>query len=138
MKQRVTIQSTVAAPVDKAWQCYTEPDHIVKWNFAADTWHCPKAQNHLQKGGKFCFTMAAKDGSMSFDFEGRYDEVTLHQRIAYTMADGRKAEVVFNGNGNVTTVVCTFDPENMNPLEMQQAGWQAILNNFAKHAETDL
>lgn len=135
MKPKITIQATVAAPLAKAWQCYTEPAHIVNWNFAIDTWHCPKAENDLRTGGKFSFTMAAKDGSFSFNFEGVYDEVALHKKIAYTMPDGRKAEVLFEPNGNETTVTTIFDPEDMNPVEMQQGGWQAILDNFKKHTE---
>ena len=135
MKPKITVQTTVAAPVAKTWQCYTEPVHIVNWNFAIDTWHCPKAENDLRAGGKFSYTMAAKDGSFSFDFEGVYDEVSLHKKISYTMADGRQAEVLFEANGNETSVTTTFDPEDMNPLEMQQGGWQAILDNFKKHTE---
>jgi hypothetical protein len=29
----------------------------------------------------------------------------------------------------------TFDAESENPIEMQRAGWQSILDNFAKHVE---
>ena len=29
----------------------------------------------------------------------------------------------------------SFDPENENPVDMQQAGWQAILNQFKQYAE---
>jgi hypothetical protein len=32
-------------------------------------------------------------------------------------------------------VKITFDPETENPIELQQAGWQAILNNFKYYAE---
>lgn len=135
MKPKITIQTTLAAPVDKAWQCYTEPAHIVNWNFAAESWHCPKAENDLRQGGKFCYIMAAKDGSFSFDFEGVYDEVELNKRIAYSLADGRHVEVLFDSNGTETTVITNFDPEDLNPVEMQQGGWQAILDNFKKHTE---
>jgi uncharacterized protein YndB with AHSA1/START domain len=79
--------------------------------------------------------MAAKDGSFSFDFEGVYEKVIPHQLIEYGMSDGRKVKVVFEQKGDAVHVLESFDAENINPVEMQQAGWQAILNNFKKHAE---
>jgi uncharacterized protein YndB with AHSA1/START domain len=81
--------------------------------------------------------MAAKDGSFSFDFEGIYDEVNAHKLISYTMADGRKAAVVFSAKENETAVREIFDAETMHSLEMQRFGWQAILNNFKKYTESN-
>ena len=95
----------------------------------------PTAVNDLRVGGKFSYHMAAKDGSFGFDFEGIYDEVIPEKKIAYTMGDGRKAVVLFEANGNQTTVTETFDAETINSVELQQGGWQAILNNYKAHAE---
>lgn len=134
-KTTITVEALINAPIEKVWECWTAPEHIIQWNRASDDWHCPKAVNDLKVGGHFSFTMAAKDGSFSFDFEGNYDEVVENKRIAYTMSDGRKAEVTFKEDGNSTHIVETFDAENMNPFEMQRAGWQAILDNFKKYAE---
>lgn len=135
-KTAITVQNTVNVPIEKAWQFWTGPEHIMQWNNASDDWHTPKASNDLQKGGKFVFTMASRDGSFSFDFEGVYDEVIDNHRIAYTMSDGRKAEIIFQADGDNTHIVETFDAENMNSHEMQRAGWQAILDNFKKYAES--
>ncbi|MEN9569782.1 MAG: hypothetical protein RL172_1013 [Bacteroidota bacterium] len=133
--QAITVQATVNAPVQKVWECWTSPQHITQWCHASDDWHAPKASNDLSAGGKFSTTMAAKDGSFSFDFEGVYDTVHLHQHIAYTMEDGRKVQIDFIPAANSTTVIETFDPENINPADMQQQGWQAILNNFKTYTE---
>jgi uncharacterized protein YndB with AHSA1/START domain len=111
------------------------PEHITQWNHAGDDWHCPAATNDLRVGGSFVATMAAKDGSVSFDFIGIYDEIVQHASIAYHMPDNRKVEVSFRSVGDATEVIETFDPENEHPPEMQQAGWQMILDNFKKHAE---
>ena len=46
--------------------------NVMNWNNASDDWYCPKAENDLKEGGKFAFTMAAKDGSFSFDFGGDF------------------------------------------------------------------
>jgi uncharacterized protein YndB with AHSA1/START domain len=135
-KTTVTVEALVNAPVEKVWATWTEPQHITKWCQASDDWHAPYAENDVRKDGKFKTTMAAKDGSFSFDFEGVYTEAQKHKVIAYVMSDGRKVRVTFTPQGNQTRVVETFDPEGQNPVEMQRAGWQAILDNFKKYTET--
>ncbi|PFP30583.1 polyketide cyclase [Bacillus sp. AFS073361] len=133
--EKITVQTTVHAPVEKVWEHWTEPKHITQWNNASEDWHTPFAENDLTVGGKFLTRMEAKDGSFGFDFGGVYDEVKLNEVISYTMGDGRKVSVTFKGQGNETEVIETFDAETTNPIEMQQAGWQAILDNFKKYTE---
>jgi uncharacterized protein YndB with AHSA1/START domain len=133
--EQITVKATVHAPVEKVWEYWTEPKHITKWNNASDDWHTPIAENDLTVGGKFLTRMEAKDGSFGFDFGGIYDEVKLNEAISYTMGDGRKVNITFKGHGNETQVIETFDAETTNSIEMQQAGWQAILDNFKKYSE---
>jgi len=133
--EKITVETTVQAPLEKVWKCWTEPDHIKIWNAASDDWHTPIAENDLRPGGKFLSRMEAKDGSFGFDFAGVYDEVNLHEVIAYSLGDGRKVTITFKGKDNETNVIETFDPDPSNPIEMQQQGWQAILDNFKKHVE---
>ncbi|CAH2713055.1 hypothetical protein BACCIP111895_00188 [Neobacillus rhizosphaerae] len=133
--KKITVATTVQAPVEKVWKYWTEPTHIREWSAASDDWHTPFAENDLRAGGKFLSRMEAKDGSFGFDFGGIYDEVKLHEVIAYTMGDGRKVKITFKGRENETEVIETFDAETENPIEVQQQGWQAILNNFKKYAE---
>ncbi|MEH7073601.1 SRPBCC family protein [Neobacillus drentensis] len=132
---KITIQATVHAPVEKVWKYWTEPAHIKKWNSASEDWHTPIAENDLRVGGKFLSRMEAKDGSFGFDFGGIYDEVVLHELISYTLGDGRKVHIAFKGDEKATEIIETFDAETTNPIEMQQQGWQAILDNFKKYAE---
>lgn len=132
---KVTVQAVIQAPIEKVWSRWTEPKHIMKWNQASEDWYAPKAENDLRAGGKFLTRMEAKDGSMGFDFEGVYDEVKTHELISYTMEDGRKVEITFIGQGSETKVVETFDAESTNPVEFQQAGWQAIMNTFKAYTE---
>lgn len=132
----ITVSATVQAPLHIAWEVYTNPKHIVQWNFASDDWHCPSATNDLRVGGQFSWRMAAKDGSFAFDFEGEYTNVEPQERLAYRFGD-RQAEVTFEPVApDRTRVTVTFDPETDNPEEMQRDGWQAILNNYKKHAES--
>ena len=131
----ITIESSIHAPVKKVWAYWTEPAHIVKWNAASDDWHTIRAENDLRTGGKFSSRMEAKDGSMGFDFGGIYDLVKEHAFIESMLGDGRKMKVVFTPNGDSTHVSESFEPEKMNAIEMQRAGWQAILDNFKKYTE---
>ena len=133
----ITIQALVKAPIEKVWQFWNEPQHIMNWAFASEDWETPAAQNDLQVGGKFVTTMAAKDKSASFDFNGVYTKVDNHETIEYTMDDGRKVSVKFKIVSDGVQVTETFDPENENSDEMQRAGWQAILNNFKKDVEAN-
>lgn len=135
--KRIVIKTEIKQPVDKVWEMYTIPKHIVCWNNASEDWHTPHAENDLKVGGKFLFRMEAKDGSAGFDFEGVYDKVIKNELIAYSLADGRKVEVVFASNNTKTYITIMFDPEKTNPLDMQQAGWQAILDNFKNYVEKD-
>ncbi|PWT72509.1 MAG: polyketide cyclase [Bacteroidetes bacterium] len=136
--KEITVETTINAPVEKVWECYTNPKHVTQWNHASDDWHSPKAENDLRPGGKFNYRMEAKDGSFGFDFGGVYDEVKQNRRIRYTIGDGRHVDVKFEEAGNKTKVVTIFEAESVNDPEMQRGGWQAILDNFKKHVETEL
>lgn len=135
-KTSITVEAVVNAPIEKVWKAWSEPQHITKWCAASDDWHAPAAENDLRTGGKFSTTMAAKDGSMSFDFNGIYTNVKNHDVIEYDIADGRKVKITFAANGNETKVTETFEAEGTHPIEMQRGGWQAILDNFKKYTES--
>jgi uncharacterized protein YndB with AHSA1/START domain len=134
-KTTITVQNTVNAPVDRVWVYWTSPEHIVNWCAASDDWHTPWAENDLRAGGRFISRMEAKDGSIGFDFGGVYDEVKPNKLISYTMDDGRKVIIHFNVTGTHTTVEENFEAEDVNSVEMQRGGWQAILDNFKRYVE---
>jgi len=134
-KTVITISATINAPIEKVWKCWTTPENIMQWNQASPDWHCPASAVDLKIGGKFSATMAAKDGSFAFDFWGTYDDILENELLMITMGDGRKWKTTFASNGDVTEVVESFEAENQNPIEMQQGGWQAILNSFKAHTE---
>ena len=134
-KQTITIETTVNAPVEKVWKMWNAPEHITQWATGSPDWHTPYAENDLRVGGKFLSRMAAKDGSASFDFIGTYDEVQINKAIAYTIEDGQKVKVTFATDGKSVKIIETFEAENENPVEMQRAGWQTILDNFKTHVE---
>ena len=131
----ITVQSTINASMEKVWELWTAPEHVMKWNNASEDWHTPFAENDLKVGGKFKYTMASTDGTMRFDFEGIYTNVVNPSLIEYEMADGRKVKIVFEKDAKGIKVIESFDPETVNPEEMQKNGWQAILDNFKKYVE---
>ena len=133
---KITVETTVNAPVEKVWKSWSEPQHIKNWCAASEDWHAPKAENDLRTGGTFITRMEAKDGSFGFDFGGVYDNVKKNELIEYTMGDGRTVHVTFSPSGDQTKIVETFDAEAMNSVEMQKGGWQAILDNFKKYTES--
>jgi uncharacterized protein YndB with AHSA1/START domain len=135
-KTVITIENTINAPVEKVWECLTQPDHITKWNFASDDWHSPRAENDLREGGKFNYRMESKDGKIGFDFGGTYDVVRKNEYIEYTMGDDRKVKITLTPQGNATRLVESFEAESMNPIEMQRGGWQTILDNLKKYTES--
>lgn len=132
----ITVTTEVQAPLDRVWSCWTMPDCVMQWNHASDDWHCPAASNDLRVGGRYVYTMAARDGSFSFDFAGTYTEIVQGERIISQLDDGRMINVSFETvSHDVTRVVETFDAEHENTFDLQRQGWQAILDNFKKEAE---
>jgi uncharacterized protein YndB with AHSA1/START domain len=134
-KKLIHIHATINKPLALVWEVYTSAEHVVNWNAASDDWHTPKAEINLQAGGGFQYTMAAKDGSFSFDFIGTYNEIVFREKLDITLGDGRVMLVTFREVDGGTQVDIEFEMENQNPEELQRAGWQAILNNFKTYAE---
>lgn len=131
----INIQAVINAPKAIVWEYWTKPEHVKNWNFASPDWCCPDATNNLAVGGEFHYTMAAKDQSMSFDFWGTYQKIETQKSLEILLGDGRFMKVDFETNEHGTLVMEAFEPENQNPEEMQEAGWQMILNNFKKYVE---
>lgn len=131
----ITITATANAPLETVWNAWTTPADIMKWNAASDDWHTPHAEVDLRVGGQFLSRMEAKDGSFGFDFCGTYTEVIPHKRIAFAMEDGRTVSIAFEPVDGGVRIVETFDPETEHSLDMQEQGWQAILDNFVRHVE---
>lgn len=134
-KDKITVETSIDADIDKIWEYWTKPDHIVKWNNASDDWHTPDAKNTLEEGGKFVYRMEAKDGSAGFDFIGIYKGVKDKEMLEYDLEDGRNVIVYFEESDGKIIVKEDFEPEEINPKDLQKEGWQAILNNFKKYVE---
>ena len=131
---KLTVQTTVNAPIETVWQAYNSPDDIIQWNTASEDWHTVKSNVDLREGGQFSSRMEAKDGTMGFDFAGTFTHIEEYKKIEYQFGD-RHAVIDFNKNDNGIEITINFDPEDTFPIEQQQQGWQAILDNFKKYVE---
>ena len=134
--EKITIQTTVATDLQKAWDYYTQPEHITQWNFAHESWHCPTANNDLRIGGIYNARMEARDGSIGFNFEAIYTAIIPGESFTYEFG-GRVATVIFQQQEGKTLVTISFDPETENPIDMQRMGWQSILDNFKQYTESN-
>jgi uncharacterized protein YndB with AHSA1/START domain len=130
---KITVETRVKAGLDAVWQAWNNPEDIKQWNAASADWHTPRSTVDLRVGGKFSARMEARDGSAGFDFEGIYTRIVPREQIAYRMEDGREVAVQFTEVDGAVLVTETFDAESLNSPELQRQGWQAILDNFAKH-----
>jgi uncharacterized protein YndB with AHSA1/START domain len=132
----ITIETVVHVPLDQAWKVWTEPKHITGWAFASDDWEAPEAENDLRVGGKSKIVMAAKDKSVSFDLIGTYTKVEENHLMEYYLEDDRKVSVLFEEVPDGVHITETFEPESENTTERQREGWNAILENYKKYAES--
>ncbi len=135
-KQIITVETTVAVPAKLAWECWTSPEHIMRWNNASDDWHTPKATVDLREGGSFTSRMEAKDGSAGFDFRGTYTKILMFKHIDFTLDDKRNVSISFDDQNGQTHIKESFETEHENSIEMQKQGWQAILDNYKQYTES--
>jgi uncharacterized protein YndB with AHSA1/START domain len=133
---KITVERLIVASLDDVWAAWNNPEDIKRWNAASDDWHTTTSTVDLREGGTFSARMEAKDGSMGFDFTGTYTRILPNEIIEYRMEDGREVRVEFIERADGILVRETFDAESENEPEVQRQGWQAILDSFARHVET--
>ena len=131
----IQVETQIQTSLEIVWDCFTNPKHIVHWNFASPDWHCPKATNDLIEGGEFHYTMAAKDGSFEFDFWGTFQQIVAFKKLEIVLGDGRKMSVIFESKGGETILTELFEPESENSHELQKEGWQSILFSFKNYVQ---
>jgi uncharacterized protein YndB with AHSA1/START domain len=131
----ITVEAIIEAPIDIVWNFWTKPEHVQHWNFASPDWHCPKATSDFNVGGEFHYIMAAKDGSVDFDFCGTFTKILDRSFIEIFLEDGRELNIQFESEGEHTKIIETFEPEEVNSIELQKQGWQSILNQFKQYVE---
>ncbi len=132
----IEVSTSINAPLAKVWEEWISVEAIQYWSFASDDWAAEGIENNVEVGGVFKARNYAKDGSMEFTLTWTYSAVEPQKHLAYTMEDGRKVVVDFAATEQGTRIDQAFDPESENSEAMQQAGWQAYLDNFKKYVES--
>lgn len=132
----ICVQVQIPAPLETVWRHWTQPESITGWNAAHHSWMCPRAENDLRETGRFSYRMEARDGSAGFDFAGTYTCVSPMQKICYTLDDDRRVQVSFSSEGGVTFIHEEFEAEHVNSRELQEQGWEAILQSFKSYVES--
>src|SRR5262245_58738640 len=113
---KITVEATVATPIETVWRAWTTPEDIKQWNAASDDWHTTAATVDLRVGGVFSSRMEAKDGSMGFDFAGTYTKIVPHELIECSFGD-RVLSVQFIQSDTGVTVRESFDAEQTHSAE---------------------
>jgi len=134
--QKITIELQVFAPLEKVWEYWTRPEHIVQWSHASPGWTTPFAENDMQVGGKLRIAFGSPDHTRDFVVEGTYSEIDEYKYIAYTLDDERLVQTYFEDNGESIRITQTFDAETENSTEQQREGWMSILKNFRNYTES--
>lgn len=132
----VSVEALINAPILKVWEMWNSPLHIINWYHASNDWHAPHATNDFKIGSQFLIRMEAKDGSFGFDFSGTYTDIVTNEKIDFILDDGRKVQILFKVDALGVNMIESFEAENEYPIELQQNGWQAILNNFKLYVES--
>jgi uncharacterized protein YndB with AHSA1/START domain len=133
---KIKVEVLVIAGLEDAWKCFTQPEHILNWNAASADWHCPAARNELKAGGTFSYRMDARDGSMGFDFSGKFIAVEPLKHLSILLDDNRTLEVWFEEQIGGVRVTEEFEAEQENEPELQRMGWQAILDGYKIYCQS--
>lgn len=132
---KLHVSTTVTAEPAQVWERLFGSEHLVHWYFAHESWCCPSASFDPVAGGSFSIRMEARDGSFGFDFAGEVLEAEMPYRLVARLGDGRSLEIQLTQTPEGTRVDEWFEPESENPHDLQQGGWEAILNQFKTYSD---
>ena len=101
----LTIQRTLAAPIDLVWEAWTNPEHIIKW-WGPKGMETRIEAHELKPGGQWKFIMQMPDGS-DFIAEGEYQEIDAPHKLVTSanfrpMTEGVTLEVILEAVGDKT------------------------------------
>ena len=80
--------------------------------------------------------MVSKETGVSFQYGGTYTHIELNHFIAFELNDCRKVEIELTSIEDVVFIKIQFEPVLEQDLDVQQEGWQNILNNFKNYVES--
>jgi uncharacterized protein YndB with AHSA1/START domain/DNA-binding transcriptional ArsR family regulator len=138
------LEHRYAAPRERVFEAWTNPEVLKRWWAAAPTWETPLAEVDARVGGGYRLSMRTDAGEVH-TVRGEFTEVEPPGRLAYTwsweegpdaaMAGSEETLVVvdFVEDGDGTLVKLThsgFSAEQIRDMHVQ--GWQAVLANLER------
>jgi uncharacterized protein YndB with AHSA1/START domain len=88
--RQIVLSRLIAAPPEKLWQCWTDPEILPRW-FGPEGYHCITKSMDLRQGGAWHFDMIGPDGKVWVN-RHRYTLWVVNQRLEFLMDDGDDAD----------------------------------------------
>jgi uncharacterized protein YndB with AHSA1/START domain len=133
-----------AAPRERVFDAWTNPDVLRRWWAAQPDWDTPVAEVDLREGGGYRLSMRDTGTGQVHTLVGEYTEVRPPERLAYTWtwesneeamsgSAGTLVVVDFNDDGDATEVVVTHSGFATPELrDMHEHGWNGCLDNLER------
>jgi uncharacterized protein YndB with AHSA1/START domain len=114
----ITIIRVFAAPRERVWQEWVEPERFADW-FGGPDWDVPLStvSMDVRAGGAWRLSMFADTGRGEIHWRGEYQEVVEPERLVFTITD-QPADDVFE----LVTVVLSDLGDEGTEMFFQQSG----------------
>jgi uncharacterized protein YndB with AHSA1/START domain len=141
----VSISQRFAAPRDRVFDAWTNPEVLRLWWAGAPTMTTPLAEVDLRPGGRYRLSMHNPESGATHTVSGEYREVRPPERLAYTWAweagpeelhgsAETLVEIDFVEDGDGTLVELTHSGfENAAFRDMHTQGWTGVMANLERN-----
>ena len=136
------LKRTFAAPREKVFRAWTDPEQMKKWIIPQNGFSVPNAEVDLRKGGKYRIEMLSPEG-VCHTAVGKYRKISVPEKLVFTWFwENRPAEgetlvtVEFYDRGNTTEVILTHELFHAEAVRDDHVkGWSGALGQLAEFLE---
>ena len=140
--QALTIEHTVAAPRERMFEAWSNPEVLRRWWGAGPDWTSSAVEIDLRPGGRYRFSMTDPGAAAEYIVGGEHVEVAPPERLVYTwtwetpgLPTGDLTTLVTvefrEAPGDRTTVVLTHTGfTDGHRRDRHDEGWRACLANL--------
>lgn len=131
------IERRFAAPREKVFRAWTDPQALKKWFAPSDAFATPEAEVDLRVGGRYRLVMVSPDGE-THTVSGVYKEIRAPEKLVFTWAWAGWPEaqetlvtVELHERGGMTELVLTHERfPNAEVRDKHGEGWAGCLNRL--------